>query len=285
MIRRLGHAAASPSGRARIGKAYGFEGVVSLPLMFVGFFAMIDARSDGYMFSTGALLEPSTFFVSAVVTATRSIVVFRHVSRSRALTGRRARAGHGVGYLVSSCFLTIWYAFGWVRCLEAGVAFFLLGYILLWLLLANLALCSASTLALSHKRSFARRFPGRQHEAGRALDDIIERNRRRSSSRTSGAPPRALGDAASKAEDPSLRRFALTSLTSGTDPWDSLRGCTACPICLVEWSQDDVVKELVCHHIFHASCIDTWLFQYGLGKCPMRCRTDRTDIDETVVSV
>jgi len=45
----------------------------------------------------------------------------------------------------------------------------------------------------------------------------------------------------------------------------------SCPICLADFSADDVLAKLACGHVFHVACIRIWLaggFELG---CPMRC--------------
>lgn len=43
-----------------------------------------------------------------------------------------------------------------------------------------------------------------------------------------------------------------------------------CPICLVDYSVDDVCRELLCKHAFHQDCVDSWLLK-SHNSCPM-CR-------------
>jgi len=44
---------------------------------------------------------------------------------------------------------------------------------------------------------------------------------------------------------------------------------SACPICLCDFEPEDVVRRLPCSHVFHASCIDSWLVK--AGNCAL-CR-------------
>ena len=32
-----------------------------------------------------------------------------------------------------------------------------------------------------------------------------------------------------------------------------------CPICLIEFEEDEDVRNLPCHHLFHVPCVDEWL--------------------------
>ncbi|XP_014675977.1 PREDICTED: E3 ubiquitin-protein ligase RNF181-like [Priapulus caudatus] len=54
-----------------------------------------------------------------------------------------------------------------------------------------------------------------------------------------------------------------------------------CPVCLLEFAPDDMLKAMPCKHRFHASCILPWLQQ--TNSCPV-CRhelpTDDTDYEE-----
>ncbi|KAL4466135.1 hypothetical protein ABPG74_004372 [Tetrahymena malaccensis] len=49
-----------------------------------------------------------------------------------------------------------------------------------------------------------------------------------------------------------------------------------CPICYIEFKEDDEQKELLCSHIFHSVCIDRWIIKNQ--KCPM-CRKSQ-DLEE-----
>ena len=43
-----------------------------------------------------------------------------------------------------------------------------------------------------------------------------------------------------------------------------------CPICLIEFEQDDAIRALKCRHLYHQSCVDQWLEQKA--SCPMCIR-------------
>ncbi|PGH22914.1 hypothetical protein AJ80_02963 [Polytolypa hystricis UAMH7299] len=45
-----------------------------------------------------------------------------------------------------------------------------------------------------------------------------------------------------------------------------------CAVCLSIVEEDNLIRQLVCRHIFHASCIDRWLTTYS-ACCPV-CKTD-----------
>ncbi|EAR87604.1 zinc finger, C3HC4 type (RING finger) protein (macronuclear) [Tetrahymena thermophila SB210] len=49
-----------------------------------------------------------------------------------------------------------------------------------------------------------------------------------------------------------------------------------CPICYIEFKEQDEQKELLCNHIFHSVCIDRWIIKNQ--KCPM-CRKSQ-DLEE-----
>ena len=44
-----------------------------------------------------------------------------------------------------------------------------------------------------------------------------------------------------------------------------------CPICITEYEDKEVLRELSCKHLFHPECIDTWLVQNS--SCPI-CKKD-----------
>ncbi|XP_030456267.2 RING-H2 finger protein ATL56-like [Syzygium oleosum] len=49
------------------------------------------------------------------------------------------------------------------------------------------------------------------------------------------------------------------------------QGCTDCAVCLDEFSQGQWCRKLVgCGHVFHRSCVDTWLVK--VAACPV-CRS------------
>lgn len=44
-----------------------------------------------------------------------------------------------------------------------------------------------------------------------------------------------------------------------------------CPICIMCFEEDEIIRKLPCTHFFHPNCIDTWLIQNS--KCPI-CKND-----------
>jgi Ring finger domain len=44
-----------------------------------------------------------------------------------------------------------------------------------------------------------------------------------------------------------------------------------CPVCLLEFEDQEQVKQLPCGHLFHEGCIDSWLVRNS--KCPI-CKRD-----------
>lgn len=50
---------------------------------------------------------------------------------------------------------------------------------------------------------------------------------------------------------------------------------SVCLICLQSSEEGDLMRELKCHHLFHASCVDLWLTQCTkrrmIARCPIRC--------------
>jgi len=42
-----------------------------------------------------------------------------------------------------------------------------------------------------------------------------------------------------------------------------------CAICWDQFEEGDMVRELPCHHTYHAGCIDPWIV--ASGRCP-QCR-------------
>jgi hypothetical protein len=43
-----------------------------------------------------------------------------------------------------------------------------------------------------------------------------------------------------------------------------------CPVCLCEYMDGEVLRELPCHHVFHQPCIDKWMVAHSTCPC---CRT------------
>jgi E3 ubiquitin-protein ligase ATL6/9/15/31/42/55 len=63
------------------------------------------------------------------------------------------------------------------------------------------------------------------------------------------------------------RRLSAAEAAEGAGPL----GIVACAICLNSWEAKDDVRVLkACQHVFHAKCVDGWLWRHQ--KCPM-CRT------------
>lgn len=55
-------------------------------------------------------------------------------------------------------------------------------------------------------------------------------------------------------------------------------GDSQCIVCLIEYEQNDCLKQPVCKHIFHADCLDSWLDSHT--TCPV-CRTSLSLHTET----
>lgn len=69
-------------------------------------------------------------------------------------------------------------------------------------------------------------------------------------------PPRCLG--------------CLTRRTFTCNALATVNG-TTCVICLQVFQSDDLLNELMCGHLFHAVCIDSWLIRSLNHSCPLRC--------------
>uniref|UniRef100_A0A8D0DS41 E3 ubiquitin-protein ligase RNF181 n=1 Tax=Salvator merianae TaxID=96440 RepID=A0A8D0DS41_SALMN len=50
-----------------------------------------------------------------------------------------------------------------------------------------------------------------------------------------------------------------------------------CPVCLLEFEEDEVVREMPCRHLFHRDCILPWLGK--TNSCPL-CRHELPTDDE-----
>mmetsp|Transcript_30069 Transcript_30069/g.54846 ORF Transcript_30069/g.54846 Transcript_30069/m.54846 type:complete len:246 (+) Transcript_30069:108-845(+) len=52
----------------------------------------------------------------------------------------------------------------------------------------------------------------------------------------------------------------------------SLQHSKTCPICLEEHAVGDTLGRLQCGHLFHATCLGTWIDNHGTARlCPFRC--------------
>lgn len=45
-----------------------------------------------------------------------------------------------------------------------------------------------------------------------------------------------------------------------------------CVVCLEDFDNEDIIKELPCRHLYHVKCIDKWLSQNS-NKCPV-CKNE-----------
>ncbi|XP_060026048.1 E3 ubiquitin-protein ligase RNF181 isoform X2 [Lagenorhynchus albirostris] len=56
-------------------------------------------------------------------------------------------------------------------------------------------------------------------------------------------------------------------------PRTVIRGSQAelkCPVCLLEFEEEETAIEMPCHHLFHSNCILPWLSKAsGYGPCPV----------------
>jgi hypothetical protein len=53
--------------------------------------------------------------------------------------------------------------------------------------------------------------------------------------------------------------------------FDNKDSCDTCPICIEKFKEEDICRELKCHHLFHRDCVDHWL--ESNIKCPV-CRNE-----------
>uniref|UniRef100_H0XVW9 E3 ubiquitin-protein ligase RNF181 n=1 Tax=Otolemur garnettii TaxID=30611 RepID=H0XVW9_OTOGA len=51
-----------------------------------------------------------------------------------------------------------------------------------------------------------------------------------------------------------------------------------CPVCLLEFEEEETVIEMPCHHLFHSNCILPWLSK--TNSCPL-CRHELPTDDDT----
>ncbi|KAL4690530.1 E3 ubiquitin-protein ligase RNF181 isoform X2 [Rhinopithecus roxellana] len=64
-------------------------------------------------------------------------------------------------------------------------------------------------------------------------------------------------------------------------PRTVIRGSQAelkCPVCLLEFEEEETAIEMPCHHLFHSSCILPWLNK--TNSCPL-CRHELPTDDDT----
>lgn len=52
----------------------------------------------------------------------------------------------------------------------------------------------------------------------------------------------------------------------------SAAASTPCPICLADYKDQDAVRRLPCLHVFHATCLESWVDARRAVVCPV-CRT------------
>ncbi|MCL7048188.1 hypothetical protein MKW94_021652 [Papaver nudicaule] len=82
-----------------------------------------------------------------------------------------------------------------------------------------------------------------------------------------------------------VRAMTQVEITANDNPGDDPENKegnedTRCPICFDEWEDGDDVRETDCKHMYHASCIEEWLFLDPRGSCPIcRFQIASTQID------
>ncbi|CAI9779273.1 unnamed protein product [Fraxinus pennsylvanica] len=62
--------------------------------------------------------------------------------------------------------------------------------------------------------------------------------------------------------------ISVTHYENRTESGDSVE----CAVCLCKIQEEDEIRELRCHHLFHRVCLDRWL-SYGHMTCPL-CRNN-----------
>ncbi|XP_059515264.1 E3 ubiquitin-protein ligase RNF181 [Myotis daubentonii] len=75
---------------------------------------------------------------------------------------------------------------------------------------------------------------------------------------------------------PPAAKTAVESL-----PRTVMRGCRSelkCPVCLLEFEEEETAIEMPCHHFFHSNCILPWLSK--TNSCPL-CRHELPTDDDT----
>mmetsp|Transcript_11292 Transcript_11292/g.25937 ORF Transcript_11292/g.25937 Transcript_11292/m.25937 type:complete len:280 (+) Transcript_11292:58-897(+) len=89
--------------------------------------------------------------------------------------------------------------------------------------------------------------------------------------------PLHLKGAEGAAEEPRIERLAYSEKASRQAPGES--GCTApdtCVICLQDFNVGEEISRLPCLHLFHVSCLDTWIRSHDERPwCPFRCDCKR----------
>ncbi|KRY17627.1 RING finger protein [Trichinella patagoniensis] len=63
-----------------------------------------------------------------------------------------------------------------------------------------------------------------------------------------------------------LTKLPVKTLRNGDNELNSL-----CPVCIEPFHDGDVIRILVCNHLFHKTCVDPWLLQHR--TCPL-CKLD-----------
>ncbi|KAH8896410.1 hypothetical protein GQ53DRAFT_743579 [Thozetella sp. PMI_491] len=87
------------------------------------------------------------------------------------------------------------------------------------------------------------------------------------------APDATPSDDASDAKPnmPSFRPFGLWNFSSKEPPSVDIeltQKTHACAICADDFTDGEDVRRLPCRHVYHPSCIDTWLLERS-GTCPL----------------
>ncbi|GME95768.1 unnamed protein product [Ambrosiozyma monospora] len=83
---------------------------------------------------------------------------------------------------------------------------------------------------------------------------------------TATPPPTAIP---TKNNSPSLRPQQLSDSTPEKLPYHLFEVGDRCPICLLDYEEEDTGRSLLCTHKFHRECIDEWLLNEN--NCPI-CR-------------
>lgn len=246
----IGRKLGSPEGFALSFKLYLVEALFSIPTM-IGMYYLSQEKYKGSL----VLYFLLPIMVTSIRAKMVAFVYLRCLDGDGFRTNEEDAAGTIIhwSYPATSVVQVAWQAIGACFILSGPISSrksvrILANLGFLFLILANVVLCATSLVSFRWVRRF-------QQE-------------RQPRFRTMPALPTLLTNGSScKASSRKLTRRSFAMDGSCTPE----REFGSCSICLVEYIDGDILKELLCGHVFHEQCIDTWLCAGDARQCPLRC--------------